>query len=209
MKERTRMFIDRYFLPLLVIGAILETAWTIYIGVILPRQYSANHWDFAWVGLDIAQLSMLIGAAWAAWRRSIVLVLFATACATLLVVDAWFDVTTTRRGNITQSLLQAIFVELPSALVMLWVALRSLHQLPMPPVPEESRRPVLRLGIRSRLSCSRKFISAKCRNDSMNEIIDDQSPIGECANQPSDTMKIGVFQRNPVFLNPVSIAVGA
>lgn len=144
MKARTRMFIDRTFLPLLVIGAILETAWTIYIGVILPRQYSANHWDFAWVGLDIAQSSMLIGAAWAAWRRNLVLVLFATACATLLVVDAWFDVTTARRGNITQSLLQAILVELPSALVLLWVALRNLHQLAAPPVSEESRRQATR-----------------------------------------------------------------
>jgi hypothetical protein len=137
MKERTAQFIGRSLLRALVIGAILETAWTIYVGVILPRQYSADHWDLAWVGLDVAQVSMLFACAWAAWRQRAVLALFATAFATLLFVDAWFDVTTARRGNITQSILLAAIVEIPSALLMLWVAYRSLQHLPVLPVTEE------------------------------------------------------------------------
>lgn len=141
MEERTARVIGRTFLRLLVIGAIAETIWTIYIAIILPRQYSANHWNLAWVGLDILQVSMLIGAAWAAWQRRTVLVLFATACATLLVMDGWFDVTTARRGDISQSLTLALLVEFPSAFIMLWVALRSLHHLPVLPVSEGTRRP--------------------------------------------------------------------
>ena len=137
MKERTAQLICRTLLRALVVGAILETAWTIYIGVILPRRYSADHWDLAWVGLDVAQVSMLFACAWAAWRQRAVLALFATAFATLLLVDAWFDVTTARRGNITQSILLAAIVEVPSALLMLWVAYRSLQHLPVLPVTEE------------------------------------------------------------------------
>jgi len=138
MKERTAQLIGRTFLRALVIGAILETAWTIYIGVVLPRQYSADHWDLAWVGLDVAQVSMLFACAWAAWRQRAVLALFATAFATLLIVDAWFDVTTARRGNIDKSILLAAIVEIPSALVMLWVAYRSLQHLPSQTATESS-----------------------------------------------------------------------
>jgi len=137
MKERTAQFIGRTLLRALVIGAILETAWTIYTGVKLPRQYSADHWDLAWIGLDVAQVSMLFACAWAAWRQRAVLALFATAFATLLIVDAWFDVTTARQGNITQSILLAAIVEIPSALLMLWVACRSMQHLPVVSVTEE------------------------------------------------------------------------
>ena len=139
MKKQTAKLIGRTLLRFLVIGAILETAWTIYIGVILPRQYSANHWDFAWVGLDLAQVSMLICAAWAAWRQRAIVVLFATACATLLLVDAWFDVTTARQGDVTQSILLAAIVEIPSAFLLLWVAYRSLHHLPLLSTGEEAK----------------------------------------------------------------------
>jgi hypothetical protein len=83
---------------------------------------------------------MLFACAWAAWRQRAVLALFATAFATLLIVDAWFDVTTARRGNITQSVLLAVIVEIPSALLMLWVARRSLQHLPVLPANDEVKR---------------------------------------------------------------------
>ena len=137
MKSRTAQLIGRTFLRALVIGAILETAWTIYIGMILPRQYSADHWDLAWVGLNIAQVSMLFACTWAAWRQRAIFALFATSFATLLIVDAWFDVTTARRGNMTESILLAAIVEIPLALLMLWVAYRRLQHLPALPLTEE------------------------------------------------------------------------
>ena len=144
MKKRTARAIGRTFVRMLIIGAILETVWTIYLGAILPGQYSANHWDVAWVGLDLLQVSLLIGAAWAAWQQRAVLTIFATACATLFVMDAWFDVTTARRGGVYQSVLLAVIVEIPSALIMLWVALRSLYHLPVLPVTNQGTRPTPR-----------------------------------------------------------------
>ena len=124
MKEHTVRVIRWSLLRLLIVGALLEGVWTVYVGIDLPRRYVANHWDLAWVGLDIAQIAMLVGAAWAGWRRSNLMVIFATASATLLSVDAWFDVTTARRGDLFQGLVLAGLVEVPSALVLIWVALR-------------------------------------------------------------------------------------
>ena len=116
-------------LTALISGAVLEILWTVYLGWRLPRHYNAHHWDLAWVGLDVAEILMLVGAAWAAWRRRAVLILFAIASATLLLLDAWFDVTTAGHGGFLESLLVAIIVEVPSALALLWIARRAAHRL--------------------------------------------------------------------------------
>lgn len=111
-------------LLLLIVGVVGEIAWTIYLGWRLPRIYVAEHWDAAWVGLDAGEIFLFLACAWAAWRRRAVVVLFATAAATLLVVDAWFDVTTARHGDLLQSLLTTGLVEIPAALGLLVVAYR-------------------------------------------------------------------------------------
>jgi hypothetical protein len=116
-------------LTVITTAALLEIVWTIYIGWQLPRDYVANHWDLAWVGLDSAQVLLLLCTAWAAWRRRAVLVIFSSGAAMLLLVDAWFDVTTARRGDVSQSILMACFVEIPSAMVLLWMSWRTLRHL--------------------------------------------------------------------------------
>jgi len=109
-------------------GALLETAWTVYLGWRLPRHYTANHWDLAWVGLDSAQVLMFLLAAWAAWRRRAVLILYSCAAGTLLLVDAWFDVTTARYDEMFQSLI-SLAVEVPSACVLFWIARHVVQRL--------------------------------------------------------------------------------
>ena len=110
-------------------AALIEVLWTIYIGIDLPPHYVAIHWNLAWVGLDVAQIAKLLASAWAAWKRRAILSLFATSAATLLVVDAWFDVTTARRGDILQSILFAVLLELPWAFVLFWLTRRTIRQI--------------------------------------------------------------------------------
>ena len=116
-------------LILLTATAIAELLWAIYLGWTLPRQYVANHWEVAWVGLDVAEIGMLIATAWAAWRQRAVVILFSIVSATLLIVDAWFDVTTANHGDLAQSLVLALFLEVPSAIALLWVARRAVTRL--------------------------------------------------------------------------------
>ncbi len=118
--------------------AVAEIAWTVYLGVSLPRHYVANHWDLAWVGMDTAQVALLLLAAWAAWRRRAVLIVFACASGTLLLVDAWFDVTTARYSDIDQSL-WFLVVELPLAAMMFWIARRIYLRLVTASVLEDRR----------------------------------------------------------------------
>ncbi len=102
----------------MVAAVVVEMAWTVFLGWRLPRHYIANHWRLALVGLDIAEIVMLLATAWAAWCRRATLTLFAAITGTLLVVDAWFDVTTARHGDLLQSVLLAVVVEIPAAGVM-------------------------------------------------------------------------------------------
>lgn len=116
-------------LILLTATAIAELLWVIYLGWTLPRHYVANHWEVAWVGLDVAEIGMLLATAWAAWRQRAVVILFSIVLATLLIVDAWFDITTARRGDLLQGALLAVFVEIPLAALLLWIAWRASRRL--------------------------------------------------------------------------------
>jgi len=110
-------------------GAACEIVWTIYLGFSLPHHYVANHWYLAWVGLDVAEIALLIAAAWAAWHRRAILIAFTVALATLLFMDAWFDVTTARQGDVFESAMLAIFAELPMAVALLWISWRGARRL--------------------------------------------------------------------------------
>jgi hypothetical protein len=115
-------------LTILTIGAMLETAWVVYLAIRLPPRYVAEHWDVAWVGLDAAQVVLFLATAWAAWRRRIVVIIFAVMAATLLAVDAWFDLTTARRGDVQQSALLLI-IEVPAALWLYWLSVRTFREV--------------------------------------------------------------------------------
>lgn len=113
----------RWVAPLYVVLAVLLMPWTVYLGIMLPDHTTSRHWDVAWVGFDLAILVTLLLTAWFAYRRSRLVESSAVAAATLLIVDAWFDCTTAARpGEVAQALVMAFVVEIPLALLSLWIA---------------------------------------------------------------------------------------
>src|SRR5204863_503856 len=73
-----------------------------------------------------ALVVVLAMTAWMAWRGRPYVALSSTAAATMLAVDAWFDVMTTPRGHgLFLSWLLAVLVELPLAGICLWIALHA------------------------------------------------------------------------------------
>ena len=114
-------------LEALILACVALGAWIIVLGLTLPRRYVASHWNLAWIGFDLALLTGLALTAWAAWRRRAVVVLFATATATLMFADAWFDVTTARSRDLWVSVLQAVFVEVPFAIFLMYVVVTVLN----------------------------------------------------------------------------------
>jgi hypothetical protein len=110
----------RHLFLAIVTGACLGLIpWIVLLAWTSPPRYVAAHWTTTWVGFDAAELASLAATAWFAWKRRQALVLAAFISGTLLVCDAWFDVTTARPGrDQMESVLAALGLELPLAIVL-------------------------------------------------------------------------------------------
>jgi hypothetical protein len=108
--------------PAFALCSLALIPWTVYLGYSLPARQASRHYNLAWVGFDVMLLLVLGATGLFAFRRSRYLALAAAAGATMLVVDAWFDVLTSPRREVLESLLMAVFVELPLAGVCAWLS---------------------------------------------------------------------------------------
>jgi hypothetical protein len=121
--------------PLFALAAVVLLPWIVLLAVALPSTHRAEHWDVAWAGFDVMLALLLLTVAITAWRRSPWLEGAATAAATLLFVDAWFDVlTSSTHAELVVALVEAVIVELPLAVVCLLIARSAEHRLRAPRV---------------------------------------------------------------------------
>jgi hypothetical protein len=109
---------------LLVLGAVVLVPWTLFLAYRLPSRHTSHHWDLAWVGFDVALAISLAVTGIGVARRATWAVAAATAAATLLVSDAWFDnALANGMHEHAEALLEAAFVEIPLAIICIWLAL--------------------------------------------------------------------------------------
>src|SRR5689334_9704986 len=115
-------------LVFIVGSCIVLAAWIGVLAVTLPKFYHTGSWRGAWVGFDIALLATFAATGWAAWRRRQLLIICLVVLATLLFCDAWFDVVLdVRTPGFLASLLSAILVELPLAMLAIFMSRRLLR----------------------------------------------------------------------------------
>ena len=109
--------------PLFGVLAVALVPWIVWLAATLPTRQQAEHYRLAWVGFDLALFAALLAIVVTAVRGSARLERAATVAVVLLLVDVWFDVTTSGRGGvITTALAQAAVLEVPLALVSWWIA---------------------------------------------------------------------------------------
>ena len=108
--------------PVFALCAVLLLPWTIYLAYSLPSREVAPNYDVAWAGFDILLMVVLASTAYFALRRSRYLASTAAAAATMLLVDAWFDVVTSPASRRPEAVALAILVELPLAAVCGWLS---------------------------------------------------------------------------------------
>jgi hypothetical protein len=105
--------------------AVWLAVWTGILAFSLPRENLEHHFRLTWVGFDLILVLAVYLTAHMAFRLDARVQAPATVVATLLVVDAWFDVTTaTDSKAATEALILALAVELPAAAFSLYVAHR-------------------------------------------------------------------------------------
>ena len=99
-------------------AAAVAVPWTVYLGLTLPRHYTAHHYWLAWVGFNVALIVALAITGRSLVRGDASQHRTATVAATMLVVDAWFDVlNAATRTDVLAAVVMALLVELPLAYV--------------------------------------------------------------------------------------------
>jgi len=102
--------------------------WTVYLAQSLPDQFQARHWSGAWVGFDVVLVLSLAGVGVAVWLRRQMLIPLALVAGTLLVCDAWFDITLDwGTHDVWYSIAAACLLELPLAALLFLRALQALR----------------------------------------------------------------------------------
>jgi hypothetical protein len=108
-----------------LIVAVGLIVWTIFLALSLPKENLEHHYRLTWAGFDLIEVLAIYLTARMAFRLDARVVYPATVVATLLVADAWFDITTSTTAQAaTQALILALVVELPAAAFSLYVAHR-------------------------------------------------------------------------------------
>ncbi|GAA2881281.1 hypothetical protein Acy02nite_16950 [Actinoplanes cyaneus] len=111
--------------PVLALLGVATIPWTVYLSLTLPQRMEIGNYRTAWVGFDVLLVLGLLATAYTAWRGRQRVGLFAASTATLLVVDAWFDVTLSNRAGLTTAVVSAAVIEIPLALLCGWIALHA------------------------------------------------------------------------------------
>jgi hypothetical protein len=110
--------------PVFALGALALIPWMAYLGATLPSTERISE-RTAWIGFDVGLMAMLALTAVLAHRRSIRMAHASMATATMLVVDAWFDIFTSGGGSALAQALQLSVVELALAGLCVWISLHA------------------------------------------------------------------------------------
>ncbi|MER5417667.1 hypothetical protein [Streptomyces virginiae] len=125
---RTRTFRTPGTATVLTGAGLVLLPWVVVLAKTMPQTTEVSHWSTAWIGLDLMLAAGLTGTGVLLRRRDPRASPIAAATAALLVMDAWFDVTTsTGTDDQGMALLLAAGAELPLAVACAVVAARRPH----------------------------------------------------------------------------------
>jgi hypothetical protein len=106
--------------------AVLLLPWIVVLAATLPAHTVARNWSVAWAGFDLLLAAMLAGTAWLRHVGDPRAAALAGASAAMLVVDAWFDTSTSAVGfDLVTAWSSAVFIELPLAFFCARIAWRA------------------------------------------------------------------------------------
>lgn len=122
LPARQRVHAPRWLVPLAVSACLCMIPWLVFLGLTLPSKVHSDNYDITWLGFDSALIVVLGLVGYCAWKRRPAAGTFAAVAAAMLVIDAWFDVTTSSGSALVVALVLAFAGELPLAIICVWAA---------------------------------------------------------------------------------------
>ncbi|BDB40108.1 MULTISPECIES: hypothetical protein [Mycobacterium] len=109
----------RINLGLIVSGSMALVPWIGYLSMTLPPNYVAHNWPATWVGFDILLVGFMLATAVLGFLRRQLLLLTAFTSGVLLICDAWFDLMTAGPDDVWLSVVTALLIEVPMAMLLI------------------------------------------------------------------------------------------
>ena len=123
---RQALHLPRWLGPFAVCFMAGMLPWIVYLSLTIPSRAHTNHYDVAWIGFDCAMWVVIALLAFCAFTGRAATGPFAAIAATMLVLDGWFDVTTSQGGGqFVDALILALCAELPLAIICGWAAINA------------------------------------------------------------------------------------
>lgn len=114
------------YLYILLAGILIP--WTVVLANFLPSKHLSRNWDVLWVGFDTIMLLATLLTLYYIIRRKIWVIISASALATLFIIDAWFDILTSRTGREQQQSIIMGCIEIILAILTYYMVYRIIHQ---------------------------------------------------------------------------------
>jgi|SRR5581483_5639159 len=108
--------------------AVVLVPWILALAEFLPARHVARHWDALWVGFDVIILFTIILTLYYILAKKIWVVVSAAALGTLFIVDAWFDILTSRPGREQTGSIIMGAIEVGLALLTFRIVYHIIHQ---------------------------------------------------------------------------------
>ena len=123
---RQALHLPRWLGPFAICFMVGMLPWIIYLSLTIPSRDSTSHYDIAWIGFDCAMWVVIGLLGFCAFTGRAATGPFASVAATMLVLDGWFDVTTSQNGgDFVSALILALCAELPLAIICGWAAVNA------------------------------------------------------------------------------------
>ncbi|MCW2497946.1 hypothetical protein [Jatrophihabitans sp.] len=120
------LHLPRWLGPLTICFMAGLLPWIVYLAMTLPARSRADHYDIAWVGFDCAMWLVIGMLGFCAFTGRAATGPFAAVAATMLCLDAWFDVTTSQgQSQFVFAIVLAGAAEIPLAILCGWVAVNA------------------------------------------------------------------------------------
>ena len=110
------------------LAGVLLLPWIGYLAISLPDASRADAWKAAWVGFDLMLALVLLVTSWMGFNRRLLTTIGMVVAATLLLVDAWFDLTLSFRTSEQAGAIVGACIEIPFAILLIISARAILHR---------------------------------------------------------------------------------
>lgn len=128
-RRKKKIYMPHWMGSVYTVFAVILVPWTIYLSYRLPHHHLEPHYDDAWVGLDIGIMIALLLTGFFASIKSRWAIISAAVVGSFLLVDAWFDVVSSRPGReLNEAIILAVFVELPLSITSFYLSYRLINK---------------------------------------------------------------------------------